>query len=89
MSGDEEAKAVKPKEKSGYISDDSTGTVKGAPTPLNFMKSMKVELKKAEVPDTPSKKIMWADADDEEDEWAGFEELTTPDPKKLEFEKSG
>ena len=76
----------------GYESDDSTGTVKGTPAPLDFPKPRKVELKKsaAAVPDTPSRKIIWADADDEEDEWAGFEAMTTPDPKKLELgEKSG
>ena len=84
--------AVKSKDNTGYESDDSTGTVTGTPAPLIFSKLRKAELKKSEatVPDTPSKKIMWADADDEEDEWAGFEAMTTPDLKKLELgEKSG
>ena len=84
--------AVKSKDNAGYESDDSTGTVKGTPAPLEFSKLRKAELKKSEatVPDTSSKKIMWADADDEEDEWAGFEAMTTPDLKKLELgEKSG
>lgn len=74
--------AVKSTHNTGYESDDSTGTVKGTPAPLDFTNLMKVDIKKSEtaVPDTPSKKIMWADTDDEEDEWAGFEAMTTPDP---------
>lgn len=87
VGGDGAGQAVKSKDNSGYVSENSTGTVKGTPAPLDFTKSTKVELKKAEVPDTPSKKISWADADDEEDEWAGFEAMTTPDLKKLEFEE--
>lgn len=92
VGGDGAGEAVKSKDNAGYESAESIGTIKGTPAPLNFTKSIKVELKKAEVPDTPLKKIMWADADDEEDEWAGFEAMTTPDPMKREFgseKKSG
>lgn len=91
MGGDGAGEAVKSTDNTGYESD-RIGAVKSTPAPLDFTKPIKVDIKKSEaaVPDTPWKKIMWADADDEEDEWAGFEAMTTPDPKKLEFEqKSG